>query len=47
MARRQTVSVDVGGVMVGSGHPIVVQSMTNPDTADPVATTEPPLPPDH
>jgi (E)-4-hydroxy-3-methylbut-2-enyl-diphosphate synthase len=26
--------VDVGGVMVGGGHPIVVQSMTNTDTAD-------------
>jgi (E)-4-hydroxy-3-methylbut-2-enyl-diphosphate synthase len=36
--RRQTVSVDVGGVVVGSGHPIVVQSMTNTDTADPDAT---------
>ena len=33
-ARRQTVSVDVGGVMVGGGAPIVVQSMTNTDTAD-------------
>jgi (E)-4-hydroxy-3-methylbut-2-enyl-diphosphate synthase len=28
----------VGGVPVGSAHPIVVQSMTNTDTADPVAT---------
>jgi len=36
--RRQTVSVDVGGVPIGSGHPIVVQSMTNTDTADPDAT---------
>ena len=36
--RRQTVSVDVGGVLVGSGHPIVVQSMTNTDTADADAT---------
>jgi (E)-4-hydroxy-3-methylbut-2-enyl-diphosphate synthase len=36
--RRQTVSVDVGGVLIGSGHPIVVQSMTNTDTADPDAT---------
>jgi (E)-4-hydroxy-3-methylbut-2-enyl-diphosphate synthase len=36
--RRQAVSVDVGGVLVGSGHPIVVQSMTNTDTADPDAT---------
>jgi (E)-4-hydroxy-3-methylbut-2-enyl-diphosphate synthase len=32
--RRQTVTVDVGGVQVGSRHPIVVQSMTNTDTAD-------------
>jgi len=36
--RRQAVSVDVGGVLIGSGHPIVVQSMTNTDTADPDAT---------
>jgi (E)-4-hydroxy-3-methylbut-2-enyl-diphosphate synthase len=36
--RRKTVSVDVGGVMVGSDHPIVVQSMTNTDTADAVGT---------
>jgi (E)-4-hydroxy-3-methylbut-2-enyl-diphosphate synthase len=28
----------VGGVLVGSAHPIVVQSMTNTDTADPDAT---------
>ena len=32
--RRPTVSVDVGGVLVGSSHPVVVQSMTNTDTAD-------------
>jgi (E)-4-hydroxy-3-methylbut-2-enyl-diphosphate synthase len=32
--RRQAVGVDVGGVMVGGGAPIVVQSMTNTDTAD-------------
>jgi (E)-4-hydroxy-3-methylbut-2-enyl-diphosphate synthase len=30
--------VDVGGVPVGSAHPIVVQSMTNTDTADVAAT---------
>jgi (E)-4-hydroxy-3-methylbut-2-enyl-diphosphate synthase len=36
--RRVTASVDVGGVLVGSAHPIVVQSMTNTDTADPDAT---------
>ena len=38
MSRRSTVSVDVGGVLVGSAHPVVVQSMTNTDTADPDAT---------
>ncbi len=32
--RHNTVGVDVGGVMVGGGAPIVVQSMTNTDTAD-------------
>ena len=36
--RRRTVTVDVGGVKVGSAHPIVVQSMTNTDTADIAAT---------
>jgi (E)-4-hydroxy-3-methylbut-2-enyl-diphosphate synthase len=32
--RRQTAVVDVGGVQVGGTHAIVVQSMTNTDTAD-------------
>src|SRR6516164_9701493 len=32
--RQHTVSVNVGGVIVGGGAPIVVQSMTNTDTAD-------------
>jgi (E)-4-hydroxy-3-methylbut-2-enyl-diphosphate synthase len=36
--RRKSVAVDVGGVPVGDGHPIVVQSMTNTDTADIDAT---------
>jgi (E)-4-hydroxy-3-methylbut-2-enyl-diphosphate synthase len=36
--RHPSVSVDVGGVLVGSAHPVVVQSMTNTDTADPDAT---------
>jgi len=36
--RRRTVTVFVGGVPVGSAHPIVVQSMTNTDTADVAAT---------
>jgi (E)-4-hydroxy-3-methylbut-2-enyl-diphosphate synthase len=38
VTRRSTVTTDVGGVSIGSAHPIVVQSMTNTDTAD-VATT--------
>jgi (E)-4-hydroxy-3-methylbut-2-enyl-diphosphate synthase len=36
--RRRSVPVDVGGVIVGGDHPIVVQSMTNTDTADADAT---------
>jgi len=36
--RRRAAVVDVGGVKVGGDHPIVVQSMTNTDTAD-VAST--------
>ncbi|PYO42784.1 MAG: 4-hydroxy-3-methylbut-2-en-1-yl diphosphate synthase [Gemmatimonadetes bacterium] len=36
--RRQTTVVDVAGVKVGGTHPIVVQSMTNTDTADVDAT---------
>ncbi len=38
--RRNTVTCFVGGVPVGSGHPIVVQSMTNTDTADAKSTAE-------
>ncbi|HET9033772.1 MAG TPA: flavodoxin-dependent (E)-4-hydroxy-3-methylbut-2-enyl-diphosphate synthase, partial [Dokdonella sp.] len=37
--RHRTVAVDVGGVTVGGGAPIVVQSMTNTDTADVASTT--------
>jgi (E)-4-hydroxy-3-methylbut-2-enyl-diphosphate synthase len=36
--RRHSVAVDVGGVIVGGDAPIVVQSMTNTDTADVEAT---------
>ena len=32
--RRATTRVDIGGVAMGSGEPVVVQSMTNTDTAD-------------
>ncbi|MGM0669433.1 MAG: flavodoxin-dependent (E)-4-hydroxy-3-methylbut-2-enyl-diphosphate synthase [Gemmatimonadota bacterium] len=38
VTRRQTVEVDVGGVPVGGENPVVVQSMTNTDTADVDAT---------
>jgi len=33
-ARKPTIPVRIGGVMMGGGAPIVVQSMTNTDTAD-------------
>src|SRR5256885_5425234 len=36
--RRQSVAVDGGGVTVGGGAPVVVQSMTNTDTADVAGT---------
>jgi (E)-4-hydroxy-3-methylbut-2-enyl-diphosphate synthase len=36
--RRRSVAVSVGGVKVGGSNPIVVQSMTNTDTADVPAT---------
>ncbi|TVP75818.1 MAG: flavodoxin-dependent (E)-4-hydroxy-3-methylbut-2-enyl-diphosphate synthase [Gemmatimonadales bacterium] len=32
--RRPSHTVDIGGVLVGGDHPVVVQSMTNTDTAD-------------
>jgi (E)-4-hydroxy-3-methylbut-2-enyl-diphosphate synthase len=38
VTRRRAVVVDVGGVKIGGGYPVVVQSMTNTDTAD-VAST--------
>src|SRR5580692_4422990 len=36
--RRRSVAVNVGGVKVGGPNPIVVQSMTNTDTADVMST---------
>jgi len=36
--RRVTPSVEVGGVLIGSEHPVVVQSMTNTDSEDIQAT---------
>ena len=38
--RRKTVAVEVGGVRVGSDAPVVVQSMTNTDTADVASTVQ-------
>ena len=40
LARRITRSVDIGGVRVGGGAPVVVQSMTNTDTADVASTAK-------
>src|SRR5579863_9585380 len=34
ITRRKTVGVKVGHIQVGGGAPVVVQSMTNTDTAD-------------
>ena len=38
--RRRTVSVKIGSVVVGSDAPVVVQSMTNTDTADVESTVQ-------
>ena len=38
IVRRPTLTVRVGGIPIGSAHPVVVQSMTNTDTADADAT---------
>lgn len=38
--RRKTLKVKVGQVVIGSGVPVVVQSMTNTDTADALSTTQ-------
>ncbi len=40
MQRRTTPTVRIGNVVMGGAHPVVVQSMTNTDTADVAATTE-------
>lgn len=39
-SRRRTQAVNIGHLTVGGGHPVVVQSMTNTDTADVVASTK-------
>jgi len=38
IARRHSRAVEVGSVKIGGGHPVVVQSMTNTDTADVTGT---------
>lgn len=38
--RKQTTAVKIGDVTIGGNHPIVVQSMTNTDTADVIATVK-------
>src|SRR5690349_9709927 len=38
-ARRKSVGVRVGSITIGGRAPVVVQSMTNTDTADEIATT--------
>ena len=38
--RRKTVTESIGGVRVGSDAPVVVQSMTNTDTADIASTVQ-------
>jgi (E)-4-hydroxy-3-methylbut-2-enyl-diphosphate synthase len=38
ISRRRSVAVNVGGVWVGGDHPVVVQSMTNTDTANAIST---------
>ena len=40
--RRNSVAVKVGSVVMGACHPVVVQSMTNTDTADAEATAKQP-----
>ena len=40
VTRRRTGTVRVGGVPVGAAHPVVVQSMTNTDTADVAGTIQ-------
>lgn len=39
-SRRSSTSVMVGGVAIGGAHPVVVQSMTNTDTADAAGTAQ-------
>ena len=38
MSRRESIAVNVGGKLIGSQYPVLVQSMTNTPTEDPAAT---------
>ena len=40
ITRKQTKSVNVGGVLVGDGNPISIQSMTNTNTCDVLSTVK-------
>ena len=40
ISRRKSVNVNIGGVLVGSSSPVVIQSMTNTDTADVESTVQ-------
>jgi len=40
IARKKTVGVKVGNIQIGGGAPIVIQSMTNTDTADVESTVQ-------
>ncbi len=40
LSRRKSTNVNIGGVLVGSSSPVVVQSMTNTDTADIESTVQ-------
>jgi len=40
ITKRKTASVDIDGVMMGGDYPVVVQSMTNTDTADVAGTVK-------
>lgn len=39
ISRNKTIAVKVGNLQIGGGAPIVIQSMTNTDTADVISTT--------
>src|SRR5512140_1152371 len=38
LPRRRSLPVTIGSVTMGGGHPVVVQSMTNTETADALST---------